>query len=671
MKFERGHALLIGVGSYRYMPKAKIPVSMQDAQQVHDVLINERFCGYRQENVVLLHDEQASREGILAALKNIAQKTTEADTVLLYYSGHGEYGSDGLYYMTCHDTKAVGNRIVPGTGICEKELLDALRAISAGKLIFFFNACHSGEVSPHLGLDEEGEVGDFGSTILPNATADAILASGSGRVIITACREAQKSWIGKGEISIFARALVDGLKGRARYNVGYIGAFGLYEYLYEAVKEAASDLKQEQEPEITVMKGIGPFPVALCNGAEPQAFDAVQEVLPEQAPVRYVSEKASQREFQRITRITIQTGGGAYVAGNVNTGGGDFVGRDQHKVTITGDVKAPVIAGQGNITNVYLTPESRVTDARDKVTETPNILLITVNKIETQAVLEVMLKTTGSMWQRRHIGGKTYYDLGFIGGASVSLVQSEMGSATPGGAILTVRQAIDDLRPCAVIMTGVAFGMRPDKQKLGNILVATHMMSYEPGKIKDSFLPRGVRVNVSTALLVKFRSGDLDWKGATVHFGLILSGEKLVNDLEFRQWLCTVEPEAIGGEMEGAGLYAAASDARVDWILIKGICDWADGNKDDLAQPMAARNTAEFVLHVLQQGGWEEYAASLPERQSGSSFNAHLTGSGAIAQGPGAKAVGQGGTLIEGDAHKNLGSRKDQEKGASDDGGGW
>jgi nucleoside phosphorylase len=66
-----------------------------------------------------------------------------------------------------------------------------------------------------------------------------------------------------------------------------------------------------------------------------------------------------------------------------------------------------------------------------------------------------------------------------------------------------------------------------------------------------------------------------------------------------------MEPEAIGGDMEGAGLYAAAGVAKVDWILVKAICDWADGNKNDDAQQLAAHNAADFVRHVIQLGGWE------------------------------------------------------------------
>jgi hypothetical protein len=55
--------------------------------------------------------------------------------------------------------------------------------------------------------------------------------------------------------------------------------------------------------------------------------------------------------------------------------------------------------------------------------------------------------------------------------------------------------------------------------------------------------------------------------------------------------------------MEGAGLYAACEEAHVDWILVKAICDWADGQKElaaDVAQPLAAQNAATFVLNALE-----------------------------------------------------------------------
>jgi hypothetical protein len=105
-----------------------------------------------------------------------------------------------------------------------------------------------------------------------------------------------------------------------------------------------------------------------------------------------------------------------------------------------------------------------------------------------------------------------------------------------------------------------------------------------------------------------FRAGAIDWKEANVVFGLILSGEKLVDNQDFRDQLRRLEPEAIGGEMEGVGLYAAAerSRAKVDWILVKAICDWADGQKHQnksQRQRKASRNAARFTIQILRHGG--------------------------------------------------------------------
>jgi nucleoside phosphorylase len=290
-------------------------------------------------------------------------------------------------------------------------------------------------------------------------------------------------------------------------------------------------------------------------------------------------------------------------------------------IVVTGDVQGPITIVQGGAplpaphppappqgsTRVGATMmhEAAMTNLADWASP---ILIITVTRTEARAVLDTFSQAAGQEWTRQAIGKKTYYSLGNHGGVPVFMVQSEMGSATPGGALLTVHQAIEALRPQAVIMCGIAFGLRPDEQQLGDIMVAKQLLYYEPQKVdlERGQMPRGDRTTSAERLLDRCRSVDIDWQGAATHFGLVLSGEKLVNDPAFRDWLLRTEPEAVGGEMEGAGLYAAARDAKVDWILVKAICDWADGTKNDDAQSLAARNAAQFVLRVLQLGGWGE-----------------------------------------------------------------
>jgi nucleoside phosphorylase len=233
------------------------------------------------------------------------------------------------------------------------------------------------------------------------------------------------------------------------------------------------------------------------------------------------------------------------------------------------------------------------------------ILIVTVTKIETQAVLKAFsAKATSTQFT---IGNKTYYNLGTQSDTPIFMMQTEAGTATPGGALSTISRAIQDLDPQAVIMCGTAYGLRPDKQKLGDILIARQLKSYELQKIDEQLGPisLGDRITVPERVLDRFSAADISWSGTQTHFGLVLSGEKRVNNPTFRDSLLKVEPEAIGVEMEGTGLYIAARPDKVDWILVKAICNWANENKDD-TQELAADNVAQFVLYVMQHEKWND-----------------------------------------------------------------
>ena len=240
-----------------------------------------------------------------------------------------------------------------------------------------------------------------------------------------------------------------------------------------------------------------------------------------------------------------------------------------------------------------------------------DLLLVTVTKVESLAVLAAFQQHTGQPARIAPRGDKTYHDLGTVNGTRVRLVLSEMGAGGLGGAQQTVSKAIDELGPAAVVMVGIAFGVDEKKQDIGDILVSENLRLYELQRVgakrgQQKIILRGARPDSSRWLLDAFKNADLHWQGAKVRFGCVRTGEKLVDNLDFREQLRAFEPEAIGGEMEGAGLYTACQDAKVDWLLVKAICDWADGHKNrnkTKRQALAARNAAEFVLHTLQTVG--------------------------------------------------------------------
>jgi nucleoside phosphorylase len=180
-----------------------------------------------------------------------------------------------------------------------------------------------------------------------------------------------------------------------------------------------------------------------------------------------------------------------------------------------------------------------------------------------------------------------------------------MGSGGTCGSQVVVRKGIEVLNPYAVIMVGIAFGTDEEKQNIGDILVSKQLLLYESQRIGESgTCNRGERSHASPLLISWLSHADADWNEANgrVTQGLILTGEKLIDNVGYRNSLIQFAPEAIGGEMEGAGLYVACQDKETNWVLIKAICDFADGNKGenkDKHQELAAHNAARFILHAL------------------------------------------------------------------------
>jgi hypothetical protein len=362
MAFTHGHALIIGVGSYRFAPHLNVPITAADAEAVATALRDPRLCGYPDANVTLLANEGATRDGVLAALRTLAQRTTPDDTVLLFYSGHGEYSADGTYMLTTHDTRFdTGGKVVTGAAVSQTDLITALRAIPAQRVLALINACHAGELSPTLGAGQPAVVGQP----FPQQTTEALLATGSGRIIITACREQQVAYIGPGPLTIFAQALTDGLRGQGvSGRAGFISAFDLYTHLYFAVREAVEQrvplaLRQQygltQEPELTVLKGVGPFAVALFRGATQTGAFPTDHTPPPETAMRTVEPSRSRWAFQQITGERSVNIAGSVSNSTIITGDRNTVA--QGDIIRTGDISGSGIAiGRGAQAHVQGAP---------------------------------------------------------------------------------------------------------------------------------------------------------------------------------------------------------------------------------------------------------------------------------------------------------------------------
>src|SRR3712207_5772138 len=91
---DNAHALVIGIATYQHINTLP-PV--KDAQDISNLLIDPRYCGYLLENVQLLADEQATQSAVRQALHDLAKRSDHDSTIFLSFSGHGGRIEAGPY----------------------------------------------------------------------------------------------------------------------------------------------------------------------------------------------------------------------------------------------------------------------------------------------------------------------------------------------------------------------------------------------------------------------------------------------------------------------------------------------------------------------------------------------------------------------------------------------
>lgn len=219
------YALSIGIATYCHLyPLSK---TTTDAQDLYNLLLR---IGYPTANVTLLLDAQAAKPAISEKLDWLARRAGPEDTVVIFFSGHGVQLLGGFWpgeYL-CPVEARLDN--VRDTFISDEEFTTALRAIRAGRLVVFLDACHAGGVGEPKAPIVQVKAG------LSEAAYDRFLAK--GRVIIAACRPDEVAYeLPNMRNGLFTHYLLEGLRGGAAREDGTIWISDLFGYLYKQVSQ--------------------------------------------------------------------------------------------------------------------------------------------------------------------------------------------------------------------------------------------------------------------------------------------------------------------------------------------------------------------------------------------------------------------------------------------------
>ena len=302
-----------------------------------------------------------------------------------------------------------------------------------------------------------------------------------------------------------------------------------------------------------------------------------------------------------------------------------------------------------------------------------SVLLLFVTSTEMETLEEAAVER-GLTFEKRSVRGPhsekvEFFSLGMLGCYTVNAVRTKEGPLSYGGSASRAIYYRTITGASEIIQIGMAFGVNPQSQKIGDILVSTSLIPYDKRVVKDAREsievppPEGeialqVALGATTSDLVNaassksevsasdVRSCDnyvVDYSKAKRHpakaslvnlfrneatrtadfgrtaFGGMLSGGARISSRRFLGELVKGVPQAedgvIGGEMEGVGLLSLSPPKEPMWIVVKGISDFADGVGGKVFEEnrvRACKNAAHFVLSAL-----------INARRSGTGGNAH------------------------------------------------
>lgn len=195
---------------------------------------------------------------------------------------------------------------------------------------------------------------------------------------------------------------------------------------------------------------------------------------------------------------------------------------------------------------------------------------------------------------------------------------AEVGTGNAGSAIEAER-ALNYFRPDVLFFVGIAGGIKD--VKVGSVVVATKVYSYESGKVSREFLCRPEAGQSSYAIVQRARAEAKKGKWIkrlpryiksepNVFIAPIAAGEKVIasRKSELFKFLRSNYNDAISVEMEGYGfLKAAFAYPNIQTLVIRGISDLIkdknandpiEGNEEE-RQKRASQNASAFAFELL------------------------------------------------------------------------
>jgi glycine betaine/choline ABC-type transport system substrate-binding protein len=147
--YPRSRAVLLGTSVYRDKGLRQLPAARNSLNGVKEILTDERLCGWPEERVEVLLNQQ-HRPRLITDLRRWARETT--DVLIVYFVGHGIITPQGELCLALTDT-ALDDPDV--TGLEYRYIRSALIDSPARMKVVVLDCCYSGRAIQALSSSED------------------------------------------------------------------------------------------------------------------------------------------------------------------------------------------------------------------------------------------------------------------------------------------------------------------------------------------------------------------------------------------------------------------------------------------------------------------------------------------------------------------------------------
>jgi WD40 repeat protein len=238
---------VLAMGISAYSGKLRLNYAASDAALISKSF-QERSAGvFKNVQVKVVTDREATRKGIIDGLAWLASVMTPRDVTVISFSGHGARDPLGSFYLVPVDVNPRDPRTLL-SGDLFKEALANL----PGKVVCLLDACHSGSVAEDEAAVGGGRADDLVRDLVNDEYGVVVMCSSLGSEYSLESAETRAGF--------FTLAIVEGLGGKADLNGDSI--IYMHELDYYAGIRVQQLSRGQQTPTTGKPPGIRSFPLS-------------------------------------------------------------------------------------------------------------------------------------------------------------------------------------------------------------------------------------------------------------------------------------------------------------------------------------------------------------------------------------------------------------------------